>query len=114
MTGALSTLLASLQAVQIGADQADLQDIIVLATGISALVLALLSLYAWSRRRQAPLLIVAGAFFLFVLKEIIELVPQQTNALGLILSVIDFIALAAFFVAIVIRPRRKGGGIEAA
>ena len=110
MIWSFGVLLTALQIEQLGAEQMDAQEIISFATGVFAFVLFLLSLYAWSRRRQAPLLIVAGAFLLFVLKEIIELLPQQINALNLILNLIDLVALAAFFVAIVIRPRRKDHG----
>ncbi|MGC8613990.1 MAG: hypothetical protein ACP5ME_14775 [Anaerolineae bacterium] len=107
MICSFGALLAAMQIEQLGVEQVDIQEILDLATGIFAFVLFLLSLYAWSRRRQTPLLIVAGAFLLFLLKEIIELLPQQINTMNLVLNLIDFVALAAFFIAIVIRPRRK-------
>ena len=101
-----------LQVGQSNVEQGDIQDLVSFGAGIFALILFLLAMYAWSRRRQPALLIVSGAFLLFFLKEVFQLLPQQTNASNLILGLMDFVILAAFFVAIVIRPRRKQHGSE--
>ncbi|MDG7008300.1 MAG: hypothetical protein JRN06_08645 [Nitrososphaerota archaeon] len=95
-------------------DVGDIQDLLSFGAGIFALILFLLSSYAWSRRRQPALLIVSAAFLLFFLKEVFQLLPQQTSASNLILGLIDFAVLAAFFLAIVVRPRRKDQGDEPA
>lgn len=87
--------------------EGDIQDLVSFGAGIFAFILFLLSFYAWTRRRQPALLIVSGAFFLFFLKAVLQLLPQQTNLLNLILGLIDFVILTTFFVAIVIGPRRK-------
>jgi len=101
-------LQMALQVGQSNVEQGDVQDLLSLGAGIFALVLFLLSFYAWTRRRQPALLIVSAAFLLFFLKEVFQLLPQQTNASNLILGLIDFVILAAFFVAMVVRPRRRG------
>jgi len=76
-----------------------------------ALILCLLSLYAWSKRRQVALALVSSAFLLFCLKEVVWLLAQiynfQTSVVDLITVLIDLIVLALFFVAIAHRPRKQ-------
>ena len=108
MSTAWYLLQLALQVGQSNVEQGgDVQDLLSFGAGIFALILFLLSFYAWTRRRQPSLLIVSGAFLLFFLKEVFLLLPQQTNATGLILGLIDFAVLAAFFVAIVVGQRRR-------
>ncbi len=81
-----------------------------IASGIFALLLFSLSMYAWSRRRQPALAIVSIAFLLFFLRHIVQVLAEMyefDSAVALTLVFMDFIILALFFVAIVIRPRRK-------
>jgi hypothetical protein len=98
--------------LQTGGQPGDLADAFRLGTGIFALVLFLLSIYAWSRRRQPALLLVSMAFLLFFFKIIVEFLPLAYDlgefaSWDLLLVSIDFVILALFFAAIVIRPRRK-------
>lgn len=101
-------LLALEQVEPSSVEQGDIQNLLILGAGIFALVLSLLSLYAWTRRRQPALLLVSVAFLVFFLKEVLQLLPQQTNVSNLILGLIDFVILAVFFAAVVIRPRKRG------
>ena len=107
MSAASCLFLSVLQVGQTNAEQGDIQNLLGFGAGVFALVLFLLSLYAWTRRRQPSLLIVSGAFFLFFLKEVLQLLPEQTNLSSLVPVAIDFVILAAIFIALVVRPRRK-------
>jgi hypothetical protein len=98
--------------LQIGGQQGGVADAFRLGTGIFALLLFVLSIYAWSRRRQPALLLVSAAFLLFFFKIIVEYLPLAIDlgefaSWDLLLVSIDFVILALFFAAIVIRPRRK-------
>jgi len=80
------------------------------ASGTFALLLFSLSMYAWSRRRQPALAIVSIAFLLFFIRHIVQVLAETyefDSAVALPLVFVDFIILALFFVAIVIRPKRK-------
>lgn len=96
-----------LQFIQSTTEEGDIQDLLTFGAGIFALVLFSLSLYAWARRRQPSLLVVSAAFILFFVKAVIQLIPQQTNASNLFQSLLDFAVLAAFFIAIVLGPRKR-------
>ena len=81
-----------------------------IASSIFALLLFSLSMYAWSRRRQPALAIVSIAFLLFFLRHLVQVLAEMyefDSAVALPLVLVDFIILALFFVAIVIRPKRK-------
>ena len=86
----------------------DPTDLLEIGRGIFALVLFSLSLYAWSRRSQPALIIVAAAFLLFFMKTLLDYVLPSTTE-DIVRVGIDFVALALFFVAIVVRPRRDLG-----
>ncbi len=86
----------------------DPTELLEIGRGIFALTLSSLSLYAWSRRRQPALIMVAAAFFLFFMKTLLDyVVPSPTQ--DIVRVGIDFAALALFFIAIVVRPRRDLG-----
>ncbi len=110
MSSASCLFQLMLQVGQTNPGQGDIQDLLSFGAGVFALILFLLSLYAWTRRRQPSLLIVSGAFFLFFLKEVLQLLPEQTNLSNLVLVAIDFVILASIFVALVVRPGRKRQG----
>ena len=81
-----------------------------IASGIFALFLFSLSMYAWSRRRQPALAIVSIAFLLFFFRHIVQVLAEMyeyDSSVSLALVFMDFIVLALFFVAIVIRPKRR-------
>jgi hypothetical protein len=85
---------------------ADPAEIIELGRGVFALVLFTISLYAWSKRKQPALLIVAAAFLPFFAKTVLDVLYPTSTLIDLIRPLFDFVALALFFVAIVIRPRK--------
>ncbi len=90
------------------ASPTDPTDLLEIGRGIFALILFSLSLYAWSRRKQPALIMVAAAFLLFFTKTLLDYVlPSATE--DIVRVGIDFVALALFFVAIVVRPRRDLG-----
>jgi hypothetical protein len=83
----------------------DPTELLEIGRGVFSLILFSVSMYAWSRRKQPALLVVAAAFFLFFTKTPLDYVlPSQT--LDIVRVGIDFGVLALFFVAIVVRPRR--------
>ncbi len=91
------------------ADQISLVDpkeILDIGTGIFALVLFAISCYAWFQRRQTPLVIVALAFLMFFFRTIFHVFLSSLPGQDLIDDSLVFVALALFFVAIVVRPRK--------
>ena len=84
-------------------------EILELGRGIFALILFTISLYAWSKRKQLSLIIVATAFLLFFAKTVLDILLPTSTLLELARESIDFAALALFFVAIVVRPRNDFG-----
>ena len=82
-------------------------------TGVFALILFGLSLFAWTRRKQPALLIVSLAFFLFFSTHAIELmdetgiIQEPSGILQLTLIAVDFLILLLFFIAVVVRPKRR-------
>ena len=93
---------------KMSASPTDPTDLLEIGRGIFALILFSLSLYAWSRRRQPALIMVAAAFLLFFMKTLLDYVLPSTTE-DIVRVGIDFVALALFFVAIVVRPRRDLG-----
>ncbi len=94
---------------------ADPAEILELGRGVFALVLFTITLYAWSKRRRPALLIVATAFLLFFGKTVLDVLYSTSTLIDIVRPLFDFIALALFFVAIVIRPRKdlgKGPGLS--
>lgn len=79
-------------------------ELLEIGRGIFAFALFALSIFAWSRRRQPALIMVATAFLLFFTKTLFDFF-LPTVILELTRVTIDFVALALFFVAIVVRPR---------
>jgi hypothetical protein len=84
----------------------DPAEVLELGRGVFALVLFTISLYAWSKRRQFALIIVAMAFLLFFVKTVLDVLLPASTLLDLSREFIDFAALALFFLAIVVRPRK--------
>lgn len=87
----------------------DPTELLELGRGVFALVLFAVSLYAWFRRKRPGLIIVATAFLLFFAKTVLDVLLPKSTLLGLTREFIDFAALALFFVAIVVRPRKDIG-----
>jgi ABC-type maltose transport system permease subunit len=80
------------------------------AVGFFALVLFSLSVYAYSRRRHVGLVLVSSAFLLFTLKEVLWFLSQLyalNSSIELTRTLVDFVVLGLFFVAITLRPRKQ-------
>jgi len=98
---------------QLAGSEIEIAEALDFGTGVFALFLFALSIFAYSRRKQFPLLIVSLAFFLFFLEHLIGLLSEMvefyepSGVLRLGLIFMDFIILLLFFLAVVIRPRRK-------
>jgi len=75
--------------------------------GAFSLVLIAVTLYAWFRRRQPTLLVVSFAFITFFIKQILEILPFNALHTEIASSILDFITLTLFFLALVVAPRRK-------
>ena len=99
------------QISQLEGGQREVTEVLRVGAGIFALALFVLSFYAWSRRRQPALLIVSVAFLLFFATHVIEILEayEFSASVQLAISFIDFVILALFFIAIVVRPRRREG-----
>jgi preprotein translocase subunit YajC len=77
------------------------------AASIFSLVLFFVTIYAWSRRQKQPaLLIVSIAFLVYFSKLVIEFLPIGELHDDLIASMIDFVTLGLFFIALVVKPQR--------
>src|SRR5271169_3948488 len=75
--------------------------------GIFSLVLLAVTLYAWFRRgRQPTLLIVSFAFLTFFIRQTLEILPFDALHTELASSLLDFLTLALFFIALVMPPKR--------
>ncbi|MFL6521932.1 MAG: hypothetical protein ACJ71B_00455 [Nitrososphaera sp.] len=83
-------------------------DIVDFASGIFAVFLMVLSLYAYRNRKSKRLLLVTAAFGLFALRTIIAsldlLIPEaESTVIELALALTGFAILSLFFFAIVKR-----------
>jgi hypothetical protein len=78
------------------------------ASGIFALILFVVTVYAWKKRgSQRSLLIVSLGFLAFFAKQLVEILPLSDWHSDLFLSAMDFLTLGLFFVALVVRPQRR-------
>jgi len=79
-----------------------------LATGLFSFVLFVVTLYAWARRSKQPTLIIVSLGFLaFFVKQLVATLPFPPLHGELFGSVMDFLTLSLFFLALVVRPRRR-------
>src|SRR5207244_7593534 len=82
----------------------DPSEILELARGVFALVLFTISLYAWSKRKQPALLIVATAFLPFFAKTVLDVFYPTSTLIDFIRPLFYFIPLAFFCVALFTKP----------
>lgn len=74
-----------------------------LAAVVFALALFLLSIFSWSRRRRPTLLMFAGAFFAFLVEELLELtITSDTFVSDYVTPTLTLAALILFFVGLLI------------
>jgi hypothetical protein len=85
-----------------------LETVLDVATIIFCLVLFSVTMYAWSRSGKQPsLLLVAIAFLTFLWIDAIEIFPLDDTERALTRSILVFVTLSLFFVALVLRPLRR-------
>lgn len=89
-------------------EKGSIQFLFEAGASIFSLVLFAVTMFAWSRRRQRTLIIVAFAFLAYFSKLLIELLPFGELHDDLVSASIDFVTLALFFIALVVRPQRAG------
>jgi hypothetical protein len=89
-------------------DEGSIEYVLDIATAIFSLVLFAVTLFAWTRRsRQPTLLMVSLGFLVFFVKQVVEALPLIALHGELFGSVMDFLTLIIFFVALVVRPSRR-------
>src|SRR5437899_10688784 len=86
----------------------DPTELLEIGRGIFALILFSLCLYAWSRRKQPALILVAAASFLLFIKTFLDYIIPSPSA-DFVRVGLDLAALGLFFVAIVVRRREDTG-----
>ncbi len=76
--------------------------------GIFALILTSISFYAWAKYKNNSLLLFSLAFFSFFVKILVdEIVPLSPFYSDTIASLIDFVTLSLFFVALILGARAR-------
>ncbi|HYB04851.1 MAG TPA: hypothetical protein VED17_10330 [Nitrososphaerales archaeon] len=77
-------------------------------TAVFSFVLFVVTIYAWLRRsRQLTLLIVSFGFLSFFIMQAAEAFPYPVLHGELFESIMSFISLTLFFIALVVRPQRS-------
>jgi|ERR1700730_5711719 hypothetical protein len=88
--------------------QVSVNEVLSTIAVIFALILTIISLYSWTRYRNKSLLLFSFAFFSFFLKVAIdELIPISAFYSDFLASLLDFVTLSLFFLALIIGVRRK-------
>lgn len=94
-------------------DKQDIADIFVFGSGIFAALLFSLSLVAYRNLMTKRLLLVSAAFGIFAINAIVSKLDLftpihiESSVLEMILAILNFVALAFFFLAIVTRTKTK-------
>jgi len=92
-------------------DRENIADIFVFGSGIFAGILLALSLIAYKNLKEKKLLLVSAAFGIFAIHailsklDILSPIQIESSESELILAIMNFVALAFFFLAIVRRQR---------
>jgi hypothetical protein len=87
----------------------DPRELLDIGTGIFAIALFGISLYAWYVRRQFSLVIVSLAFLVIFARTVLREFLSTLPGVDFISDALEFVALTLFFVAIVVRPRKDIG-----
>ena len=95
-------------------DKTDMAELFDIGSGVFAVILCTLSLIAYRNLKSTRMLLVSAAFGMFAIHAIVSrldlFIPQiESSVLELIVSIISFVSLAFFFLAIVKRPKIKVG-----
>jgi hypothetical protein len=94
-------------------DKENIADIFVFGSGIFAALLCSLSLVAYRNLMTKRLLLVSAAFGIFAINAIVSKLDLftpihiESSVLEMILAILNFVALAFFFLAIVTRTKIK-------
>jgi hypothetical protein len=91
-------------------DKANVAELFDIGSGIFAVILCTLSLIAYKNLKSRRMLLVSAAFGMFAIHAIVSridvFIPAiESSLLELIVSIISFVSLAFFFLAIVKRPK---------
>jgi len=90
----------------------DIDQLLSLGIVTFSLILTGASLIAYQRTRLRKFLVVSLAFFLYAIKELAEHIDivfpnLETNTVELITNSLEFLIIALFFAAVVIKEGRK-------
>jgi hypothetical protein len=123
LDGSLFTVFATLSSnmqsipssnnnVDVLLDRASMAELFDIGSGIFALILCALSLRAYRNLKSTRMLFVSAAFGMFAVHAIASrldvLIPAiESSVLELIVSIISFVTLAFFFLAIVTKSKMK-------
>ena len=93
-------------------DKLDLADLFDIGSGVFAILLSALSLAAYRNLKSKRVLFVSAAFAMFAVHSIFSktelFIPTiESSLLELIVSVVSFVSLSFFFLAIVKGPKTK-------
>ncbi len=85
-----------------------LEFLLEIAASIFSLLLFSVTMYAWSRRGKQPtLFIVSIAFLVFFSKLLTEILPIGELHDELVSSIMDFVVLGIFFLALLVKPKKR-------
>lgn len=95
-------------------DKTNMAELFDIASGIFAVILCTLSLVAYRNLKSTRMLLVSAAFGIFAVHAIVSKLDVfistiESSILELIVSIISFVSLAFFFLAIVKRPKIEVG-----
>lgn len=105
-----SIVLSNYNNLDLLLDKANMAELFDIGSGIFAVILCTLSLIAYRNLRSTRMLLVSAAFGMFAIHAIVSrldvFIPAiESSVLELIVSIISFVSLAFFFLAIVRRPK---------
>lgn len=105
-----SIVLSNYNNLDLLLDKANMAELFDIGSGIFAVILCTLSLIAYRNLRSTRMLLVSAAFGMFAVHAIVSrldvFIPAiESSVLELIVSIISFVSLAFFFLAIVRKPK---------
>lgn len=96
--------------LQINSNPASIETVtyaVHLLGAILSLLLFALSLYAWSRRRNASLIFVSAAFFVFFVLIFLDEILAESPLIELLGGVFELVILLLFFLTVVVGVGRR-------
>jgi hypothetical protein len=110
----MQSIASSNNNVDVLLDRANMAELFGIGSGIFAVILCTLSLRAYRNLKSTRMLLVSAAFGMFaahaILSRLDVLIPAiaiESSVLELIVSIISFVSLAFFFLAIVTKSKMK-------